>query len=65
MREGPKAPPPTPQTGARALPLLPPLPRAGGVGGNQSWLTVPLGHTIPGQKGQSTATGCAILCQVA
>ena len=31
-----------PQTGARALPILPPLPRAGGVGGNQSWLTVPL-----------------------
>ena len=29
-----------PQTGARALPLLPPLPRAGR--GNQSWLTGPL-----------------------
>ena len=65
MHAGGAAGPP-PQTGARALPLLPPLPRAGGgVGGNQSWLTVPLGHTIPGQKGQSTATGCAILCQVA
>ena len=33
--------PQAPQTGARALPLLPPLSRAG-VGGNQSWLTAPL-----------------------
>ena len=52
-------------SGARALP---PLPQGGGV--NQSCLTADMWfHSVirylPGQKGQSTATGCAILSQVA
>ena len=46
MHAGGRRPPPKPSSEARAgaLPLLPPLSpgRGWGVGGNQSWLTVPL-----------------------
>ena len=69
--------PPKLSSGARAgtSPSSPLSPRAGwGVGGgcrvNQSCLTADMWfHSVirylPGQKGQSTATGCAILHQVA
>ena len=67
-------PPPTFFRGARGgLPLLPQGGLGGGGGGcrvNQLCLTADMWfHSVirylPGQKGQSTATGCAILRQVA
>ena len=59
---GPQAP--KLSSGARAGPPSPPPPRVGRV--NQSCLTADMWfHSVirylPGQKGQSTATGCAIL----